>query len=153
MTSNQPMRGFSVIEIVLVVALIAVLASVSVVGSVRSYEQAVGRTGLEKTESLLRSARTNAQTGVCFLQPCTQSHHRVWLENGFISIGSQDGSHTERYPLEGTSTSVPTEWLFIAGTGNTASASSALLLSNGGGWQAQLSVNGFGMISSERVAP
>jgi prepilin-type N-terminal cleavage/methylation domain-containing protein len=66
-------RGFTLLEILVVVALTAMIASFSAYQGIGSYQQAIVRIDAETTDSSLRYARSLSMHGVCADPSCRAS--------------------------------------------------------------------------------
>ena len=81
------MRGFSLIELLMVFGLLAVLSSLSAIGTFRSLTFATSKTEDQLIESSKRTARNRASVGVCSKLICTNlPSHGVYLTNTRLVI-------------------------------------------------------------------
>lgn len=77
------MRGFTLIEITIVLALVGLIAALALPVSLGSYRRYIAASGRDDLLTLLRHARAQAMAGVCEGDACTgAAAHGVAIEDG-----------------------------------------------------------------------
>lgn len=93
------MRAFTLIEMLIVLALMMTLASVSVIAGTESYQRALTSGDADRMVSLLYRARAMSLAGVCLLDSCgAESTHGIAVFGHEVSL-REDNRVLESYEL------------------------------------------------------
>lgn len=145
-----PNRGFTLMEILIVLGLTTTMAGLTAAASFSEYGHALTLTDADAVERALRRARGEAQAGVCRIEPCdTPAQHAVFLEGNVLSLKEGTAGVIASFTLNGSEAMSPIEWLFMRGSGDAIVPGYADLSGVSGEWR--ISVSEAGMIESHHL--
>lgn len=139
-----PVSGFTILEVLMVIALMGSIALVTGLVSMSSYERTLARSDVVLITAVLRQARNLSMANSCLAINCTEAQdHGVRIEDTQIilfegpSYASRTLGSEEIFSLGGTPITFSTdEIIFTAGSGDTPSLET-ITISNayGSGWK------------------
>jgi prepilin-type N-terminal cleavage/methylation domain-containing protein len=86
-TTSRHTRGFTLFEVIIVIALLAIVSTGGLVVGLESYRGALWRSDQDTLRAALLHAREQAMNGVCAASTCTgPSPHGVYVGTNFYTI-------------------------------------------------------------------
>lgn len=156
----SPMRGTTLLEVLMVIALLAFFSTFIAFAGLDSYGRALAGDDIDRIESLLRNARAEAQGGVCRARQCSEG---VWqgliLTPSAITPIETTGPGQRPFPSDGgpvslsNSISFAPEILYFAPYSGRSDTPRTLTATTSTGAVWEFSITEVGLISSSLYLP
>ncbi len=151
MVRSRAHRGFTLVEMVVVIALVGIIGSLTAFSDLGAYKRVLASTDADTIASALVQARNDAMHGVCFDSSCdAPPTHGVYMAKNHLVI-FEGPSYNDRLvavdeelTLEGIeNSSSDQEVVFAPVTGEPAQATALVFINSAGAaWRVDVAQNG-----------